>query len=84
LENVYRLLQLLACGRHRGREDLLLPRRPQPGLEEHGPGKSLSFKERVEDLKKFEIMVPYFIEYIAHFFTLKMMLEYSLCTMHGK
>ncbi len=28
--------------------------------------------------------VPYFIEYIAHFFILKMMLKYSLHTIHGR
>jgi len=27
--------------------------------------------------------VPYFIEYSAHFFTLKMMLKHSLPTIHG-
>ncbi len=27
--------------------------------------------------------LPYFLEYSAHFFTLKMMLKYSLCTIHG-
>ena len=31
MEDVHRLLQLSADRRHRGREDLLLPRRPQPG-----------------------------------------------------
>ncbi len=29
------------------------------------------------------IIVPYFIEYSAHFYTLKMMLKYSLRTIHG-
>jgi hypothetical protein len=28
--------------------------------------------------------LPYFIEYSAHFFTLKMMLKYSLHTIHGR
>ncbi len=27
--------------------------------------------------------IPYFIEYSAHFFTLKMMMKYSLLTEHG-
>ncbi len=30
------------------------------------------------------VIVPYFIENSAHFFTLKMMLKYSLCTIHGR
>ncbi len=28
--------------------------------------------------------IPYFIEYSAHFFTMKMMMKYSLRTEHGK
>jgi hypothetical protein len=27
---------------------------------------------------------PYFIEYTVHFYTLKMMLKYFLCTIHGR
>ncbi len=30
------------------------------------------------------LQVPYFIKYSAHFFTLKMMLKYSLCTIYGR
>ena len=36
MEDVHRLLQLPARGRHRRREDLLLPRRPQPRPPVHG------------------------------------------------
>ncbi len=32
----------------------------------------------------FYFIYIYFIEYIAHFFILKMMLKYSLRTMHGR
>jgi hypothetical protein len=34
--------------------------------------------------KSFFTIIPYFIEYSAHFFTLKMMLKYSLHTIHGR
>jgi len=30
------------------------------------------------------VKVPYFIEYSVHFFILKMMLKYSLHTVHGR
>ncbi len=33
--------------------------------------------------EKFQLLL-YFIEYSAHFFTLKMMLKYSLRTIHGR
>ena len=36
VEDLYGLLQLYARGRYRRREDLLLPRRPQPRPAEHG------------------------------------------------
>ena len=36
MENIYGLFQLSANRRHRGREDLLLSRRPQPRPPEHG------------------------------------------------
>ena len=36
MEDVHGLLQLPARGRHRRREDLLLPRRPQPRPPVHG------------------------------------------------
>ncbi len=29
-------------------------------------------------------LIPYFIEYSAHFFTWKMMLKYSMRTIHGR
>jgi hypothetical protein len=35
-------------------------------------------------LYEVEFILPYFIKYSAHFFTLKIMLKYSLCTIHGR
>ncbi len=36
------------------------------------------------NLIRIKFYLLYFIKYSAHFFTLKMMLKYSLCTIHGR
>jgi hypothetical protein len=43
-----------------------------------------SKKLRINMLMKLIPKLPYFIEYSAHFFTLKKMLKYSLRTIHGR
>jgi len=45
---------------------------------------SKMFKEKFETAMADKDQVPYFIEYSAHFFTSKMMLKYSLHTIHGR